>query len=71
MITVREFVKSGDAAWDVTREAFLTQLIDEVLSEPDCIIVIHRAQTYLVNKNCLSVKVKAVSNECKSVVGGE
>jgi hypothetical protein len=72
MDSIKEFVDSDDAAWEVTRSAFLTQLIDEIVNFPNVYIVISGTQTYLINKAHVSVKVKAVNNGGDSEsVGGE
>lgn len=60
MDSIQDFVDSDDIGWEVTRSAFLSQLLDEIVNHPNVFIVIKGTQTYLIKKDHLRVKV--VSN---------
>lgn len=57
MDTIKDFVDSDDIGWDVTRSAFLSKLVDEIVNHPNVFIVIKGTQTYLLKKEYLRVKV--------------
>lgn len=66
MDTIAQFVESNAAAWEVTRSAFLSKLLDEIINFPTVCIVVKGTQTYLVNTTYLRVKVVNTTEDSTS-----
>ena len=59
---VKEFVESGALGWDVTREEFLTKLLEELPEYPDVVIVCTGQTTMMYNRKHVKISVKVVKS---------
>ena len=59
---VADFHKSDDLGWEVTRDEFMTKILDEIVNFPEVLVVIKGTQTYLINRAYVKVKVVIPNN---------